>query len=140
MRDAKCDYPSACNAMETLLIHEDLLGNTGGNGSSCGTFFSDVCTMLKNEGVCCLDARPACFLESFYYLNVHDWQVKIYAGPSLSKHLTFGPPPAKSLRTEYGSLECTIEVVKGLDEAVEHIHRYGSSHTETIVTENRIIF
>nr|CAH0103046.1 unnamed protein product [Daphnia galeata] len=113
VRDSKCDYPSACNAMETLLIHEDLLGNTGGNGSSCGTFFSDVCTMLKNEGV------------------------KIYAGPSLSKHLTFGPPPAKSLRTEYGSLECTIEVVKGLDEAVEHIHRYGSSHTETIVTENR---
>ncbi|XP_046636565.1 delta-1-pyrroline-5-carboxylate synthase-like isoform X2 [Daphnia pulicaria] len=114
VRDAKCDYPSACNAMETLLIHEDLLGNTGGNGtSSSGTFFSEVCTMLKNEGV------------------------KIFAGPSLSKHLTFGPPPAKSLRTEYGSLECTIEVVKGLDEAVEHIHRYGSSHTETIVTENR---
>ncbi len=52
MRDAKCDYPSACNAMETLLIHEDLLGNTGGNGSSSGTFFSEVCTMLKNEGVC----------------------------------------------------------------------------------------
>ncbi|KAK4025968.1 hypothetical protein OUZ56_014999 [Daphnia magna] len=113
VRDAKCDYPSACNAMETLLIHEDLLGNTGGSGSSTGTFFADVCAMLKNEGV------------------------KIYAGPSLSKHLTFGPPPAKSLRTEYGSLECTIEVVKSLDEAVDHIHRYGSSHTDSIVTENR---
>ena len=50
VRDAKCDYPSACNAMETLLIHEDLLANCGGSGSS-GTFFSDVCTMLKNEGV-----------------------------------------------------------------------------------------
>ncbi len=61
MRDAKCDYPSACNAMETLLIHEDLLGNTGGNGtSSSGTFFSEVCTMLKNEGVCVLDNVIVC--------------------------------------------------------------------------------
>jgi len=94
--------------------------------------------------------------------------VKIYAGAELSKHLTFGPPPAKSFRTEYGSLECTIQVVKSLgkslllfivlhlsfiferknqmilfffwrdvDEAVEHINRYGSSHTDAIVTENR---
>ncbi len=50
VRDAKCDYPSACNSMETLLIHEDLLANCGGSNSSA-TFFSDVCTMLKNEGV-----------------------------------------------------------------------------------------
>jgi hypothetical protein len=47
--------------METLLIHEDLLGNTGGNGtSSSGTFFSEVCTMLKNEGVCVLDNVIVC--------------------------------------------------------------------------------
>lgn len=77
-----------------------------------GTFFSDVCNMLQAEGV------------------------KIYSGPKLSKMLTFGPPPAKSLRHEYGSLEASIEVVKNIDAAIEHVHEFGSSHTDVIVTEN----
>lgn len=63
-------------------------------------------------------------------------QVKIYSGPVLNRYLTFGPPPAKSLRTEYSGLECTVEVVRSVNEAVEHIHKYGSSHTEAIITEN----
>ncbi|KRT80713.1 hypothetical protein AMK59_6148 [Oryctes borbonicus] len=104
IRDAKCDYPAACNAMETLLIHEDLME---------GEFFSDVCNMLKKEGV------------------------KIYSGPRLSELLTFGPPPAKTMKHEYGALECCIEVTKNVDSAIDHIHTYGSGHTEVIVTENK---
>lgn len=103
VKDAKCDYPAACNAMETLLIHEDLMNSNA---------FNDICNMLKSEGV------------------------KIYSGPKLNQKLTFGPPAAKSLRHEYGSLECCIEIVKDVDEAINHIHTFGSGHTDVIVTEN----
>ncbi|XP_034939338.1 delta-1-pyrroline-5-carboxylate synthase [Chelonus insularis] len=103
IRDSKCDYPAACNAMETLLIHDSLME---------GNFFQEVCHMLRKEGV------------------------KINAGPRLREQLTFGPPTAKSMKIEYGSLECTIEIVPDIDEAINHIHKYGSYHTDVIVTED----
>ena len=38
--------------------------------------------------------------------------------------------------TEYLDLILSVRVVKDIDEAIEHIERYGSEHTETIVTNN----
>ena len=63
-------------------------------------------------------------------------QVKIHAGPRFASYLTFSPSEVKSLRTEYGDLECCIEVVDSMQDAVDHIHKYGSSHTDVIITEN----
>lgn len=103
VKDSKCDYPSACNAMETLLIHRDLLRTP---------LFDQMVDMLRNE------------------------EVKIHAGPKFASYLTFSPSEVKSLRTEYGDLECCIEVVDSMQDAVDHIHKYGSSHTDVIVTEN----
>ena len=40
------------------------------------------------------------------------------------------------MRTEYGDLECCMEVVDTMKDAVDHIHKYGSSHTDVIITEN----
>uniref|UniRef100_A0A8C2XUQ2 Delta-1-pyrroline-5-carboxylate synthase n=1 Tax=Cyclopterus lumpus TaxID=8103 RepID=A0A8C2XUQ2_CYCLU len=103
VRDSKCDYPAACNAMETLLIHRDLLRTP---------IFDQIIDMLRTE------------------------HVKIHAGPRFASYLTFSPSEVKSLRTEYGDLECCIEVVDSMQDAVDHIHKYGSSHTDVIVTEN----
>ncbi|XP_034067112.1 delta-1-pyrroline-5-carboxylate synthase isoform X1 [Gymnodraco acuticeps] len=103
VRDSKCDYPAACNAMESLLIHRDILRTP---------LFDQIIDMFRTE------------------------RVKIHAGPRLASYLTFSPSEAKSLRAEYGDLECCMEVVDSMQEAVDHIHKYGSSHTDVIITEN----
>jgi len=51
--------------------------------------------------------------------------------------LPFPPPPANSLRIEYGDLQCCIEVVDDVNDAIEHINKFSSNHTDSIVTENR---
>ncbi|XP_028651622.1 delta-1-pyrroline-5-carboxylate synthase isoform X1 [Erpetoichthys calabaricus] len=103
VRDSKCDYPAACNALETLLVHRDLLRTP---------LFDQIIDMLRVE------------------------RVKIHAGPKFASYLTFSPSEVKSLRTEYGDLECCIEVVDSMQDAIDHIHKYGSSHTDVIITEN----
>jgi glutamate-5-semialdehyde dehydrogenase len=46
------------------------------------------------------------------------------------------PATPEDWSTEYGALVLAIRTVDSLDEAIEHIHRYGSGHTETIVTSD----
>ncbi|XP_076317164.1 delta-1-pyrroline-5-carboxylate synthase-like isoform X1 [Tachypleus tridentatus] len=75
-------------------------------------FFEEVCQTLKNEGV------------------------KIYSGPRIFNLLTFGPPLAKSMKTEHGGLACTVEVVDSVQDAIEHVNTYGSGHTDVIITED----
>ena len=103
MRDAKCDYPSGCNAMETLLIHKSLV-NTA--------LFNSLIEMLEREGV------------------------KLYSGPMLHKAIKFAPPLAERLNIEYGDLALTIELVDDVNDAIQHINKFGSNHTDCIVSTN----
>jgi glutamate-5-semialdehyde dehydrogenase len=47
------------------------------------------------------------------------------------------PATEKDWSTEYLDYIISIKVVDGLDEAIEHINRYGSRHTDTIITANK---
>jgi delta-1-pyrroline-5-carboxylate synthetase len=60
--------------------------------------------------------------------------VTLVGGPRAA--LALGLPPAEDLRFEYGDLKAAVEVVDDIDEAIAHVHRYGSGHTESIVTDD----
>lgn len=102
--DAKCDYPAACNAMETLLVHSEHIQSG---------LLQRLCDKL------------------------HSQNVQLRSGPRLHQQLTFGPPPASSMRMEYSSLACAVELVNDVHQAIDHCNTYGSSHTDVIVTEDR---
>ncbi|HMV67580.1 MAG TPA: glutamate-5-semialdehyde dehydrogenase, partial [Myxococcota bacterium] len=101
VRDAKCDYPAACNAMETLLVHRALVGHG-------------------------LDRLLAALPG-----------VALHAHPEQTALL--GLPPAPDLHHEYGDLACTVAIVDDVDAAIGHIHRWGSAHTDAIVTEDPVV-
>lgn len=46
------------------------------------------------------------------------------------------PATEEDWSTEYHDLDISVKVVKNLDEALEHIARYSTKHTESIITEN----
>ncbi len=98
--DGKCDYPAACNATETLLVHRDFLPHLGG-----------VAGALAAEGVelrADAEALPHC--PGAVAAAQDDWGA------------------------EFGDLILAVKTVADLDEAIDHIHRYGSAHTDAIVT------
>lgn len=85
--DAKTQYPSACNSVETLLIHENFSRK------------EELLNELKKEGI----------------------------------ELIFTP---ESWHKEYSDKILAVKNVKNLDEAVEHINRFSSGHTDSIITES----
>ncbi len=101
--DGKCDYPAACNATETLLVHED---------------FPDL-------------ARVA---EALVAAGVRLRADEASATRLAAAELPWEPAEEADWRAEYGDLVLAVRSVASLDAAVEHIHRYGSAHTDAIVS------
>lgn len=109
--NAKVHRPGVCNAMETLLIHADRVDD----------LIPAVCGALREAGVTLhLDGR------AMARASQEPWFDRATCVEAIED----------DLYAEYLSLDVAVAVVDDFDAAVSHIQRYGSEHTESIVTEN----
>ena len=106
--NSKTHRPSVCNAAETLLVHRAI----------APTFLPMALKALSDAGVI------------------------LHADPTAQKVAEkFGIAATVATEenwcTEYGILEMNVGVVDSVDAAADHIAKYGTNHTEAIVTENK---
>ncbi|KAI0251740.1 gamma-glutamyl phosphate reductase [Lactifluus subvellereus] len=113
--DAKIDYPAACNAVETLLVHESLLE----------TIWLEVASALLAA-----DVKLLCDEPTLSALTTSSPS----ANPNLPTHVCPAPPEAYT--TEHLSLTLAVRAVPSLAAAIAHVNEHGSHHTDCIVTES----
>jgi glutamate-5-semialdehyde dehydrogenase len=105
--NSKCHRPSVCNAAETLLVHEAVAAQ----------FLPTALQALHDAGVKLnVDARALAVAN----------ELKIPATLATEENWS----------TEYGILEMNVGVVASVDAAADHIAKYGTQHTESIVSES----
>jgi len=105
--DAKVQYPAVCNAAETVLVDSAIARD----------FLPRMVERYLKAGV---EVR-AC-----------PRTMELLEGKS-----EITPASEEDWHTEYNDLIIAIKVVDGVDEAIAHINRYGSGHTDAIVTDNK---
>jgi glutamate-5-semialdehyde dehydrogenase len=105
--NAKTQRPGVCNAAETLLVHAD----------AAPTFLPRALSALSRAGV---------------ELRVDERAFEL-AGDAAPRPM---PAEDRDWDTEYLAMTLAVAVVDSLEQAIEHIGRYGSGHSEAIVTSD----
>ena len=100
--NAKCQRPSACNSLETLLVHEEIA--------------SYILPGLQEE------------------LSAHGTILK--GCPKTLGYIKIAPAKEEDFYIEYLENILNIKVVENLNEAIDHISKHGSGHSEAILSEN----
>ncbi len=109
--NAKVQRPSVCNAVENLIIHKSLLN----------TFWVKMADILGKAGV-----ELRCDPESLEVIK---------SRPELS-HVKAVPATEEDYYEEFLDLILAVKTVESLEEAIEFIEKYGSKHSDAIITEN----
>ncbi|MEY3364351.1 MAG: hypothetical protein RL332_151 [Actinomycetota bacterium] len=106
--NSKTHRPSVCNAAETLLVHSKVAQK----------FMPVALQALKDAGV---------------ILHCDKQTLEIAGKNNIEATLATD----ENWCTEYGVLEMNVGIVNSVDEAIDHIAKFGTKHTEAIVTESR---
>lgn len=115
--NAKTQRPGVCNAAETLLVHRDIVAD----------LMPNLLRALGDAGVL---VRADERIWKFAEIMSEGKEV----GESLS--VVIEPVTEEDWATEYLALTLAIGVVDSVEEAIEHISRYGSGHSEAILTRD----
>lgn len=102
--DSKAQYPSACNAVETILINKNIANE----------YLPKLYNLFKENNIKmngCKEVRK--ILNQSDIAEVKEWHF------------------------EYGDKEVSLKIVENTEEAYNHINKYGSHHTDSIVSENK---
>ncbi len=99
--NSKVQRPGVCNAMETMLVHEEI----------AALFLPEMVKKMRDAGV---EIRGC--------------------GKTLELITDALPATDEDWPAEFLDLVLAVKVVSGMDDALDHIEKYGSNHTEAIVT------
>lgn len=107
--NAKCQRPTVCNALDTLIVHQQLLPS-----------LSEITKPLAENKVQILADQP-----SFQTLR------------EKYPHQLLSPATKADFGTEFLSLKMSIKTVPSLTQALAHISQFSSRHSEAIISENK---
>lgn len=107
--NAKVQRPTVCNALDTILVHKDIAAE----------FLPQACRELAKAGV-----QMHCDPASLRIIK-HVRGIKSRAATQ------------SDWGKEFLSLVCAVKTVDSLDTALDHIDRYGSGHSEAIVSRDK---
>lgn len=106
--NSKAQRVSVCNAAETLLVHREI----------AGAFLPRALAALSDAKV-----------------TIHGDDA--FEGYALDAGIKFLPVTDEDWAAEYYSLDLAAGVVDSIDDAIAHIRRWSSGHTEAIVTDSQ---
>ena len=121
LMDAKTQYTAACNAVETVLVQRRI----------ARSFLPALLTACRQNGISLRGNQ-----EAANALREAAEEAEALSTSGAAEQEDFPLMEEEEFHTEYLALTMSVKLVEDVEEAVDHINRFGSHHTDCILTEN----